>query len=138
MVLLEPFGGWCAGADMALRYETPVKQHQYFDTHPANRQVTQLRLQQLMTVYPLLLRASAVLHAFSPLPGICLLATSDLIAADDSGAASPPALQGPFPSNASAADKSPINKSQHHCFTPGGGMALEHCCLGGPGQTSLP
>jgi hypothetical protein len=81
IVLLEPFGGLCAGLEMALRNGTAVKQYYYRDTNPASRQIAAHRLQQLTALYPLLLPANAVQGAFSLPQDIRQLTTSDLIAA---------------------------------------------------------
>ncbi|KAF6261164.1 hypothetical protein COO60DRAFT_1625484 [Scenedesmus sp. NREL 46B-D3] len=81
IVLLEPFGGLCAGLEMALRNGTGIKQYYYLDTNPASRQIAAHRLQQLMALYPLLLPAGAVQNAFSMPQDIRQLTTSDLIAA---------------------------------------------------------
>jgi hypothetical protein len=86
IVLLEPFGGLCAGLEMALRNGTAVKQYYYLDTNPASRQIAAHRLQQLMALYPLLLPANAVQGAFSLPQDIRQLSTGDLITA---GAATP-------------------------------------------------
>jgi site-specific DNA-cytosine methylase len=86
IVLLEPFGGLCAGLDMVLRNGTAVKQYYYLDTNPASRQIAAQRLQQLMALYTLLLPASAVQNAFSLPQDIRKLTTRDLVAA---GASTP-------------------------------------------------
>jgi site-specific DNA-cytosine methylase len=86
IVLLEPFGGLCAGLEMALRNGTAVKQYYYLDTNPASRQIAAHRLQRLMALYLLLLPASAVQNAFSLPQDSRKLTTSDLIAA---GASTP-------------------------------------------------
>eukprot|EP00882_Tetradesmus_deserticola_P002735 GHRQ01002908.1.p1 GENE.GHRQ01002908.1~~GHRQ01002908.1.p1 ORF type:complete len:1949 (-),score=411.99 GHRQ01002908.1:1876-7140(-) len=81
IVLLEPFGGLCAGLEMALRNGTAVKQYLYLDTNATSRQIAAHRMQQLMALYPLLLPASAIQNAFSLPQDIRQLTTSDLITA---------------------------------------------------------
>jgi hypothetical protein len=65
VVLLEPFGGLCAGLEMLLRNGTAVKQYYYLDSNATSRKVAAHRIQQLAAQYPLLLPASAVIDAFS-------------------------------------------------------------------------
>ena len=64
VVLLEPFGGLCAGLEMALRNGTAIQQYHYMDINPVARRVASHRISQLMVQYPTLLTASAVQGAF--------------------------------------------------------------------------
>jgi len=80
-VLLEPFGGLCAGLEMALRNGTAIKQYYYLDTDPMACAVAKHRLQHLMSLYPTLLSANAVQGAFSLPNDIRALSTAHLVAA---------------------------------------------------------
>lgn len=51
IVLLEPFGGLCAGLEMALRNGNGIQQYFYLDTDPTARRVAVYRISQLMA-YP--------------------------------------------------------------------------------------
>ena len=80
VVLLEPFGGLCAGLEMALRGGTAVQQYHYCDLNPVARTVAAHRISQLMVSYPTLLPASAVQGAFAMPQDIRLLTTDHLVA----------------------------------------------------------
>jgi hypothetical protein len=68
VVLFEPFGGLCAGLEMALRNAIPIHAYIYSDISPVARDVAQHRLQLLQGRYPGLLPASALTHTFTALP----------------------------------------------------------------------
>ena len=68
IVLYEPFGGLCAGLEMALRNGLTIKQYIYGDTDPVAQQVALHRIRQLQTMYPLQFPEEAVAGAFSLLP----------------------------------------------------------------------
>lgn len=80
IVLLEPFGGLCAGLEMALRNGNAIKQYYYLDTNHVARRVAAHRISQLMAQYPTLLPASAVQNAFSLPQDIRDLTTEQLVA----------------------------------------------------------
>lgn len=79
VVLFEPFGGLCAGLETALRNGTVVKQYYYIDSSPAARRIAAHRIKHLMALYPTLLQASAVQHAFCMPQDIRLLTTEHLV-----------------------------------------------------------
>jgi site-specific DNA-cytosine methylase len=79
VVLLEPFGGLCAGLEMALRNGTAIQQYLYCDINPVARQIAAHRVTQLMAQYPALLPASAVQGAFTAPQDIRLLTTQHLV-----------------------------------------------------------
>ncbi|KAJ9513219.1 hypothetical protein QJQ45_029518 [Haematococcus lacustris] len=82
IVLLELFGGLCAGLDMCLRNGVTVCRYLYCDTNPAAQRVAQHRLSALSTQYPTLLPASAYATAFTSLPSdVRTITTSHLVGA---------------------------------------------------------
>lgn len=78
VVLLEPFGGLCAGLEMALRSGTAVSQYLYADTSPAARAIAAHRIQHLSNLYPTLLPPSAVQGAFRLSQDIRQITTAQL------------------------------------------------------------
>ena len=68
VVLFEPFGGLCAGLEMALRNGIPIHAYIYSDISADARAVAQHRLQLLQSRFPGLLPASALTHTFNALP----------------------------------------------------------------------
>jgi len=78
VVLLEPFGGLCAGLEMALRSGTAVQQYHYIDSSPAARAIAAHRLLQLQNMYPALLPCTAVQRAFALPQDIRLVTTQHL------------------------------------------------------------
>lgn len=81
VVLLDAFGGLCAGLEMALRNGMRIKQYHYIDCNPASRAIAAHRVEHLMMQYPLLLPPSAVANMFSLPQDIKLVNTSHLVAA---------------------------------------------------------
>jgi hypothetical protein len=81
IVLLEPFGGLCAGLEMALRNGNAIQQYYYLDTNPVARRVAAHRISQLMALYPDLLPATAVQNAFTLPQDIRQLTADHLVAA---------------------------------------------------------
>ena len=67
-MLLELFGGICAGLEMVLRNGVSVLSYIYVDKDPVCRSIASHRIRQLMAQFPHLLPASAVEHAFTQLP----------------------------------------------------------------------
>lgn len=68
VVLLELFGGMCAGLEMCLRNGIQVTKYLYVDKDPAAQRVASHRLQLLSAQYPHLLPKSAYKDAFTSLP----------------------------------------------------------------------
>ncbi|KAJ9522419.1 hypothetical protein QJQ45_008293 [Haematococcus lacustris] len=68
VVLLELFGGLCAGLDMCLRNGISVHQYIYCDTDPAAQHVAHHRLAHLSAQYPAQLPPCAYVAAFTTLP----------------------------------------------------------------------
>eukprot|EP00878_Enallax_costatus_P000909 GHUV01001039.1.p1 GENE.GHUV01001039.1~~GHUV01001039.1.p1 ORF type:complete len:2125 (+),score=442.77 GHUV01001039.1:122-6376(+) len=68
IVLWEPFGGLCAGLEMALRNGFTVKQYYYSDTDPTAQRVARHRIRVLQSMYPLQLPEDALQSAFNALP----------------------------------------------------------------------
>ncbi|KAJ9527864.1 hypothetical protein QJQ45_005505 [Haematococcus lacustris] len=68
VVLLELFGGLCAGLEMCLRNGMAVKQYYYCDTDPAAQRVAHHRVVTLSAQYPRLLPSSAYATTFTTLP----------------------------------------------------------------------
>ena len=68
IVLYEPFGGLCAGLEMALRNGFTVRQYIYSDLDPLAQQVARHRIRQLQTMYPHQFPEQAVEGCFSSLP----------------------------------------------------------------------
>ncbi|KAJ9531042.1 hypothetical protein QJQ45_000957 [Haematococcus lacustris] len=68
VVLLELFGGLCAGLDMCLRNGISVHQYIYCDTDPAAQRVAYHRLAHLSAQYPAQLPPCAYAAAFTTLP----------------------------------------------------------------------
>jgi CHAD domain-containing protein len=67
-VLLELFGGICAGLDMVLRNGIALSAYFYVDHDPTCRAIASHRIRQLMAQFPHLLPATAVAAAFTALP----------------------------------------------------------------------
>jgi hypothetical protein len=67
-VLFEPFGGLCAGLEMALRNGIRIHTYLYSDTSAVATTVAQHRIQLLQARYPGLLPATALTHTFTALP----------------------------------------------------------------------
>jgi hypothetical protein len=65
VVLLEPFGGLCAGLEMALRSGTVIQQYHYIDCDPTARAIAAHRVLQLLALYPTQLTHAAVKDMFS-------------------------------------------------------------------------
>jgi site-specific DNA-cytosine methylase len=68
IVLYEPFGGLCAGLEMALRNGFTIQQYIYGDISPVAQQVALHRMRSLQTMYPLQLPVQALEGAFVTLP----------------------------------------------------------------------
>lgn len=68
LVLWEPFGGLCAGLEMALRNGFTVQQYYYGDIDPVAQRVAQHRVRTLQSMYPRQLSESALQGAFSRMP----------------------------------------------------------------------
>ena len=81
IVLVEPFGGLCAGLEMALRNGKRVHQYLYLDTNPVAREIATQRIKHLMSLYPTLLTPDAVQGAFALPQDIRLLTTQHLVEA---------------------------------------------------------
>lgn len=65
VILVEPFGGLCAGLEAALRNGMPIHQYHYLDVDPAARKIAEHRIAHLRSMYPCHLPHSAVQGAFS-------------------------------------------------------------------------
>jgi hypothetical protein len=82
IVLLEPFGGLCAGLEACLRMGIRVRRYLYADTAQPAREVAHQRLQQLRARYPNLLPASAISGSLTALPqDITAISSQHLLAA---------------------------------------------------------
>jgi len=68
IVLWEPFGGLCAGLEMALRNGFTVRQYLYSDTDRVAQRVALHRVRSLQAMYPEQLPESALSSAFHTLP----------------------------------------------------------------------
>lgn len=68
IVLWEPFGGICAGLEMALRNGFMIKQYIYSDIDPLAQQVAAHRIRKLQSMYPLQLSESAIAGYLTTLP----------------------------------------------------------------------
>ena len=77
VVVVELFGGICAGLDMCLRNGVPVKQYVYCDIDPHARAVALQRCQQLAMDHPTLFSHAAYASAFTVLPQDVNLVTRD-------------------------------------------------------------
>ena len=80
VVLLEPFGGLCAGLEAVLRNGTAVEQYFYLDSDPTAQKIAAHRLQHLSALYPTLLPPTALQGAFSLPQDITALSTAHLVA----------------------------------------------------------
>jgi hypothetical protein len=81
VVLLEPFGGLCAGLEMALRAGIGIHQYHYLDIDPTARTIAAHRIEHLRSLYPTLLSPAAVQGAFSMPQDIRQLTTQQLVEA---------------------------------------------------------
>ena len=82
IVLLELFGGICAGLEMALRCGIMVSRYIYCDISTSAQQAASARCAFLSSTYPHLLSPSAWAHAFTTLPqDISLITQEHLLAA---------------------------------------------------------
>lgn len=81
ITLYEPFGGLCAGLEMALRSGIRVSRYIYSDINVTARSVAEHRLQQLRQEFPTLLPKPATSSAFSCLPADVRQVTSGQLAA---------------------------------------------------------
>jgi site-specific DNA-cytosine methylase len=81
VVLLEAFGGVCAGLEMALRNKQPLQQYYYIDSDPAARAIAVQRVKHLMALYPTQLTPAVIQGAFSLPQDIRKLTTTHLVAA---------------------------------------------------------
>jgi hypothetical protein len=106
VVLLEVFGGVCAGLEMCLRNGTPVKQYLYLDCDPISQRIAAHRIAQLMALYPLLLPPSAVAGAFALPQDVRALTTDHLLAVGASEQEHPWLIVGGWPCQ----DLSPAGK----------------------------
>jgi len=79
IVLLELFGGICAGLDACLTSGVKVRQYLYCDTSAAARAVAATRLQAFCGQYPSQLPHSAVSDAFVLPQNVSLLDTATLV-----------------------------------------------------------
>jgi hypothetical protein len=79
VVLYEPFGGLCAGLEMALRAGFRVVAYYYSDTDPKAQQVARHRLQQLQQLYPAQLPAAALVNTFSTFPADVQLVSTSIL-----------------------------------------------------------
>jgi transposase InsO family protein len=68
VVLLELFGGVCAGLEMALRNGVTVRRYLYVDVDPKVRRVAAHRMRALSDTYPALFGPEAYQHAFTAFP----------------------------------------------------------------------
>lgn len=68
VVLYEPFGGLCAGLEMALRNGLTIAQYIYSDTDPVAQTAACHRIRMLQTMYPQQLSERAVQGCFAILP----------------------------------------------------------------------
>jgi len=76
IVLWEPFGGLCAGLEMALRNGFTVRQYLYSDTDRVAQRVALHRVRSLQAMYPEQLPESALASAFRTLPSDITQVTS--------------------------------------------------------------
>ena len=84
IVLWEPFGGLCAGLEMALRNGFTIRQYYYGDIDPTAQQVARHRIRKLQTMYPLQLPEQALFSSFSALPmDVKQVTTAQLAAAQE-------------------------------------------------------
>lgn len=67
VVLFEPFGGICAGLEMALRAGIPVLQYIYCDINQCVSSIAKVRVKRLQQAYPHLLSVEATKDSFSTL-----------------------------------------------------------------------
>jgi DNA (cytosine-5)-methyltransferase 1 len=81
VVVLEPFGGLCAGLEMALRSGIGIHQYHYLDIDPVARSIAAHRIDHLRSLYPTLLSPAAVQGAFSLPQDIRQLTTQQLVEA---------------------------------------------------------
>ncbi|KAF8056149.1 pol [Scenedesmus sp. PABB004] len=65
LVLVDAFGGLCAGLEMALRGGKRIHKYLYVDINPTSRAIAAHRVQQLTALYPDLLPTSALQGMFS-------------------------------------------------------------------------
>ena len=90
IVLWEPFGGLCAGLEMALRNGFTIRQYYYGDIDSTAQQVARHRIRKLQTMYPLQLPEQALFSSFSALPmDIKQVTTAQLAAATQQHSAVP-------------------------------------------------
>jgi len=68
VTLFEPFGGLCAGLQMAMSLGIPVKRYIYADTCGVARKVAERSVLRMVAAYPGLLAKEAVLGAFTSTP----------------------------------------------------------------------
>ena len=68
VVLWEPFGGLCAGLEMALRNGLYINAYYYSDIDPTAQRVARHRIRKLQTMYPHQLSETALAGTFSKLP----------------------------------------------------------------------
>jgi hypothetical protein len=80
IVLLEPFGGLCAGLEMALRSGTVIKQYLYLDSSPTARAIAAHRVIQLQSQYPAQLSYEAVQGMFALPQDITAVSCQQLVA----------------------------------------------------------
>jgi site-specific DNA-cytosine methylase/transposase-like protein len=79
VLLWEPFGGLCAGLEMAMRNGLTISRYIYGDIDPVAQRVAWHRIRQLQTLYPRQLPETALEGAFSTLPmDITNISTSQL------------------------------------------------------------
>jgi hypothetical protein len=68
VILMELFGGLCAGLEMVLRNGLAVHRYLYCDRLPLAQRVARARMMQLQALYPSQLAVSAVQDALTALP----------------------------------------------------------------------
>ena len=68
VILFEPFGGLCAGLEMALRAGILVHKYIYSDNDPVVARIANKRIKDMLEKYPALLRPIATRDAFTEVP----------------------------------------------------------------------
>jgi site-specific DNA-cytosine methylase len=79
ITVYEPFGGMCAGLEMALRNGIRVRRYIYGDISAVSRRVAALRGRELSSRYPSLLPLSATVSMFAQLPQDITRVTPELL-----------------------------------------------------------
>ena len=79
IVLVELFGGLCAGLHMCLANQVKIKSYLYCDIDPAARKVAGMTVSKALGQYPDLLPFSATVHTFTALPQDVKQITTDTL-----------------------------------------------------------